>query len=385
MRFWIGFFTFVYLAHGYTDLAFAAGGTSSGGGEFITSEENPWFIGESPVRYCIQIENTGFSVSSKIIKARLAEVFSTWKQTVNFLKPIPTTSNILDGNPKNLTTQFIEERCQPSTEIVFAFGTHAAEIQEILKQHARFTIAFAKQISMNEKTGRAKGIVWLAADKGKNIFQGPKSGTDFWSAGAALYNVLSHELGHVYGFNHSEADSGIMWANIPLWSVVGGSKSRYSTQGIIMQHWLRSNVPVCGWLQFDKASYLEELFSLPYEDRLRACFRKVSGTQFRLEIMRDTTLLKAVEVTLHKKWIGNDLVSVGGNYSAKVTGSEGYDWPIHHSFVSGSASDHQADIEIGSSKIQMLMQTSAKSIRFTSLSTSDSTVHYFEIIFPQFE
>lgn len=68
--------TIFFLFSSLSSFSSFAGGMTSSGGEFITTEKNPWFIGVADIRYCIN-KSENFSVkidaARKIIKAAIKD------------------------------------------------------------------------------------------------------------------------------------------------------------------------------------------------------------------------------------------------------------------------------------------------------------------------
>ncbi len=133
-----------------TSLAFASkGGSVSSGGEHITYERNPWFIGSEPVHYCIEIAEENFSLSLGEANLAIQSAIADWTKTLRTLKPRPTGTNYVHNEPKNLTLQFeYDSVCNSKSELRFLFGVMNASIQSDLKGHAAHTIAYSKMSSI---------------------------------------------------------------------------------------------------------------------------------------------------------------------------------------------------------------------------------------------
>src|SRR5688572_27667822 len=72
------------------------GDMTSSGGELLTVEKNPWFIGSKPVHYCI-IKGEDFSASLNSSKQVIKEAIDDWTRTLSKLNSIPTRFMFPDG------------------------------------------------------------------------------------------------------------------------------------------------------------------------------------------------------------------------------------------------------------------------------------------------
>ena len=55
-----------------------SGGWTSSGGDLLHYSLNPWFVGNSVVRYCVEIDESSFSLSKDHIKRMVAKAFEQW-------------------------------------------------------------------------------------------------------------------------------------------------------------------------------------------------------------------------------------------------------------------------------------------------------------------
>jgi hypothetical protein len=363
----------------------AAGNSSSGGGEFITTENNPWFIGETPVSYCVEADHAAFSAGDAQIDAAVQEALTTWASTVQALAPIPTGA--IGGQPRSLSTSFVRSPCDASTELRFVFGVHTPEIDELLKQFARYTISFAKQRAFDEATGRAKGVVWVAGDRGASAYMGPHAPGEYWSMGATLYNVLLHELGHVYGLGHS--NTGAMNANVPEWSVLGASSTRYAIEDKLMQQWRRTRHDVCGWLDHlgspADAAFIDRLFGVPDREPARACLHVEASARLRLTVEAGGRVLGAWVLDETGTWprITTTLDAIVGRYQKSPTSSnDEFPWPEYHAFVPSGSEDVLLHGRIGDQVVRMVVETLDDRVHVIVTGSVDEPPHPFEIAFP---
>ncbi|MBF0298948.1 MAG: hypothetical protein HQK51_09530 [Oligoflexia bacterium] len=209
---------FINDSMGVTKMIKGEGGMISTGVDGYTNEYNPYFIGTEAVRYCI-IKSNNFSRDLEDIKKDISNALSEWKDAIALIKPEPIPSNRrfpVGVQGKNLSTNFIyEESCKNDTELIFYLGEMNSSIRKVLSERAKYVLGFAKKILSNENTGRAKGYIWLAPDRGPDKYDYPKSAIDFWSNNTIysnaynynFHNVIQHELGHIFGVHHSEAEA----------------------------------------------------------------------------------------------------------------------------------------------------------------------------------
>ena len=363
--------------------ALATGGTSSGGSEYMTIESNPWFIGARPVSYCVQIDHSGFSADEAAVDRALGEVFAKWSATLAALKPDATPTDVLDGQPKNLTTTFAKEACTATTDLRFVLGAHTPEIRRILREHARYTFGFAQSTTYDEQTGRSRGVVWLAADIGPNAYTGPSAGASFWSQGATIYNVLLHEMGHVFGFAHTE--TGIMYANAPLWAILGGTETRYATIGLVMQHWRKTGVPVCGWVASDGEEMLTLLLGANHGWPIRGCFNPQPNGNFHLSISNQLGASTSIDLTSSGQWpvTTPSTDSISGNYRrAQPVRGETFQWPWQHAFVLDDSKDELVNGSFNGKDVAMILQTNRNQLRFVVKTPDSASFHYFYLEYP---
>ncbi|MGE0174965.1 MAG: hypothetical protein AB7T49_19385 [Oligoflexales bacterium] len=252
-----------------------AGGITSSGGEFITTEKNPWFIGSEPVRYCVQI-SSDFSNSNadRIVRDALLD----WSQTIQALKPRAISK--LGG--KTLSTKFAEVACEQA-ELEFRLGTIDQDIEDNLKHHARYTIGFAWLKDYDDSIGRAKkGIIWLTPDQGPKAYSGPASQEKFWSKDHTFQTVLTHEIGHLYGFDHLEF--GVMDASIPNTALTTGAKLwQVQARDYLRLLRLAENDVLC--LTDESDDWVRLLLNLD-ETPLRICLQKQKKVDELDDIMR---------------------------------------------------------------------------------------------------
>jgi hypothetical protein len=173
-------------------------------------ENASWFTGGKPVRYCIEMDSD-FGVTIEFARTQFQNALSTWDEYVNQKK-------IWFGYPKfRIATDFrIQNSCTGREDFKLKLGGIDAETRKAKKVLSlQDPVAFAFRTSFNPLTGWGKGFVWI-----KNTTENPATHSKFpdWSKGDTLLGIFLHELGHVFGNNHS--DGSIMTEKIVdvLWS-----------------------------------------------------------------------------------------------------------------------------------------------------------------------
>jgi hypothetical protein len=212
-----------------------AGNISSGGGEFIGDEQNPWFLepiaGEpatGAVKYCVDV-GSDFVVS----KTRLQELALstiTWWDTQVSSAHIPINEfytgapNALKIRVKLQTTRYIEvQNCDQDVDLRFQFGILTeSQIRDLKAEGIDPTkfVGIAIRTDYNRKM-RGKGYIYISPDRGDLAMRSPNILPNIWEKdddhrfnnNPILAAILKHEFGHVLGIPHTL--SGVMDAKTP--------------------------------------------------------------------------------------------------------------------------------------------------------------------------
>jgi len=199
--------------------AYAGGISSTGGENHASSDGAAWFIGEKPVRYCIEL-NASFGVSKSEAAIQISNVFSAWrdyiaKKGLNSENRFDTDSDIDKsfklGKIAMNTSQM--DACDGSEDLKFYFGVDSEEVRRYIKTFTE-PVAFAQRTKFDEERGWGKGFIWV---------QMPGIGRikdDVWKKPFLLYGVLLHEVGHVLGNSH--IGNTIMDESVPALAGEGG-------------------------------------------------------------------------------------------------------------------------------------------------------------------
>lgn len=268
------------------------GWSSSGGGEYIITQNNPWFIGEEEVKWCIDHGGTDkFSLNFKQSKIEIeyailnltTQLRSINQRTDYMSKPDGSTGQIFRKNDNyELSDKFIYTQNCEEADLEFILGNYNnSKIQTLISNIG--LEKFKKIAGITIRTNylpslRSKGFIYIAADKGdiqysgsrNTIFQSKtiwdsyeKIGSDalfpskfiegktyeaFYKnkkikdyTSGLLAPVALHEFGHILGFGHNHNEN-IMDEDYP---------AKVIQQGIVFKNefLMKSNILSGGLLE----------------------------------------------------------------------------------------------------------------------------------------
>lgn len=209
----------------FSQIAFG-GGWSSGGGEILEHAQNPWFIdvGQTPrakpIAYCLQVAED-FPVTKRRLEALVKQVFYWWDSQFSDAhypdNDIHTEQGSQNQVLRVVTSNQLRDDCA-NVDLKFQFGhlddnqrTKFDEYNVNLKRYVGLTI---RTDYSNELRG--KGFIYISNDRGPNAFEGhnilEKAWTEHDYQHSRLKQLLIHELGHVFGLQHSDHNESIMSA-----------------------------------------------------------------------------------------------------------------------------------------------------------------------------
>lgn len=189
-------------------------GWNSSGGETIKDGRNPWFFSNTKaIKYCVLVDEELFGQSQKQVRPRVEKAINIWK---NQLKDLHYRQELkLDGKAFQLGTQnFIETTCQFingevqkfDADLVFQFGVLSSEQFQYLKTPSNF-LGVTIRTEYDKVNLKGSGFIYFSPEKGPLSFNKLGLIQNPWSAahGALLIPAILHELGHVFGVQHSKS------------------------------------------------------------------------------------------------------------------------------------------------------------------------------------
>lgn len=188
---------------------------SSGGGELVKDSQNPWFLENThSVHYCVAQDESAFHLAPEIARRRVREALQYWKD--QFARGIPTIG------ARVATQTFHETSCEQSgVDLRFQFGILSSEQLAVIGEANNY-VALAIRTDYDRVNMRGRGFIYVAPDSGPLRPDSPRLAERPWQIndGALLLHVLAHELGHVFGIQHSNdlplgSGSGLMSAAYP--------------------------------------------------------------------------------------------------------------------------------------------------------------------------
>lgn len=143
------------------------GGISSTGGEnHAPADGAAWFLGEAPVRYCLEV-SANFGSSTGDVGAQVDRALKTWRnyyldKTRGEPSDEGTDANIEEWmHLGSIDTNFYGlSKCDGSEDLHFYFGVTGSEVKDHVTEFAN-PYAFAQRTSFDKSTGRGKGFIWV--------------------------------------------------------------------------------------------------------------------------------------------------------------------------------------------------------------------------------
>jgi hypothetical protein len=205
----------------------ASGATSSGGGNGISNRSNPWFLENTTrVNYCVDVHEEDMGVTQEEGAQMVRRALDYW--IANFAAARSDWYNqgqiVPFGQVRLATQQFLEVPCPtedaPQPDIRFQLGS-LLPTQQITFGGDNELIGVAMRTDYDNQSMRGKGFVYVSPQSGPNRSLSIGFSQEAWSTcgGCLLELVLKHEVGHVFGVQHStsEVTADLMSAKLPAY------------------------------------------------------------------------------------------------------------------------------------------------------------------------
>jgi hypothetical protein len=174
-----------------------SGGWSGNGGDFGEVNDNIWFIGKKPIKYCIQSSEDYFSNRSEL-ENLLETSLSKWHSfflKYNLLGNLNSSkishsrrhsTEFIDGLDRGANFKFEFSNTCKGSDLQFFFGITNQVIKDYKKFETEHPFGFAIRKSYDHENFANSGIIWI-----ENLKSTKK-----------IEHTLLHELGHIFGMKH---------------------------------------------------------------------------------------------------------------------------------------------------------------------------------------
>lgn len=272
-------------------VASAVSSVGNGAGAILT-EENPWFVGSAPVRYCVEMKESPERISRESAKSEIRAAIADWKRTLKTLKlsPIGQYNGLMVLTGNNVTTEFTEVACLQNPELKFLLGVSDERVDKVSSQADTQLSGLALRLSYDVKTGRGRGLVWIngAMLARRDVVTSTENKDRF-------FNIVLHELGHVFGFQHRHA--GVMSSDNEAFGSPLQNSARLTSYALARLDWVENGEKVCGTL-ITNDDTLKDLFDIEHD--MLSSARGCVNTKPRNAMVIELEILSAQNKSLGK-------------------------------------------------------------------------------------
>ena len=182
------------------------GAISSGGGTKLSkTENNPWWLQNTPkVVYCID-RDSAFPVSQDRLEELVRDGIARWQHAFALATDEPPETMGGKTYAQVATQQFQEQACGGETQLRFRFGKLSDEDQKHFVDPDEY-IGAAIRTDYDLVHLRSKGFVYIAPLAGPGKPNSDQISSEAWTVchNCLLKTTLWHELGHVFGIPHGD-------------------------------------------------------------------------------------------------------------------------------------------------------------------------------------
>jgi hypothetical protein len=171
----------------------AFGGSESHGGDLARDQDNPWFLGDAPVEYCIVVAQGFRTPNGEDLTQVVAQSIDKWRAffTARGIDRGVFRKVKINGSEETvgLALNFVlKQRCDtPSKQLRILFGVTD---DPLISQATSLGNALAASVrgDYDHSSYRTGGVIWVR-NAGSNVHH-------------ALEHLVLHEFGHIFGMRH---------------------------------------------------------------------------------------------------------------------------------------------------------------------------------------
>ncbi|MFZ3231211.1 MAG: hypothetical protein WA160_13470 [Pseudobdellovibrio sp.] len=276
-------------------LVFARGGGMDSGGEDNRNIlfGSAWFLGDQPVRYCIEMASD-FGVTKNKAQQDIESAAKIWRAYIS-QKQVFSGSDKKEGLYPSTTYQYLQA-CNSSVDLIFYLGINNSVTDEQKKLFENPT-AFAHRESFDVVKGWGKGWIWVSSPKG--VY--PGANFPDWTRTARLHGTFLHELGHVYGNGH--VDGTIMEETLTSWMQFSPEMDERAV-AVLTQIDDIKEMYICDICAFDFKGNFANAYNIIEQDQL---FKTFVGRSAQGKIKTHFKYTPAENVNIYHLFLEDDL------------------------------------------------------------------------------